>query len=242
MKHGLFLNPSRGDPQFFEPGPVGDIVSQMGTRQICLMFGFSGQSKVAEAEARPDSEKWYKYIRLLPLNQEWERYIAFMATNIGQDGFYMPTGRKQASMEFSTKWGKMGAGNGEDDDEDELFAVLKGAKFGKSQSGHASSSRTPGNIITGHSITPLALNHWDQIAVYDCTRFFQGKDSRKLNESFDLAKVRATCPLWKKEVPVGSFICVLHSPVKWMAAAKTDNPKLSLSLNLLAICIIVSRL
>ncbi|KAL6303705.1 hypothetical protein BKA93DRAFT_750259 [Sparassis latifolia] len=189
MKHGLFLNPSRGDPRFFEPGPVGDIVSQMGTRQICLMFGFSGRSKVAEAEARPDGEKWYKYIRLLPLNQEWERYIAFMAINIGQDGFYVPTGRKQASLEFSTKWGKMGAGNGEDDDEDGLFAVLKGAKFGKSQSGHASSSRTPGNIITGHSTTPLALNHWDQIAVYDCTRFFQSKDSRKLDESFDLAKL-----------------------------------------------------
>ncbi|KAJ2913796.1 hypothetical protein MD484_g6606, partial [Candolleomyces efflorescens] len=141
------------------------------------------------------------------LSAEWERFVGFICSVF--DILELDAQIWQEAIQFSTRpSGSYGSGNDKTQSSPSI-------KVRASRSGQGSSD-------------PYSLAASDEVPVYDCR-------SRIVDFNTDLDNL-SSFPLWRQEIPSGSFIVVAHT----VSVYKTGNGDWSLSLNVLWVMLVGS--
>ncbi|KAJ7171227.1 hypothetical protein C8R46DRAFT_1216805 [Mycena filopes] len=220
----LYINPSRVSPGIITMRPAGGVnqfrISVDNHGAVCVSSGMCTESHIIDPVASSGVPARYrKFICLMLHNQDWERWAAFMCHCFGYKVMHCAMTAK--AIQLGTRISPIGdsARAGEQlarRTNSSIFKYLDGPAAPSSSSGVSSSSAGKQAFGTSHSLK------------YDDTgTLVPVYDARNVEFDFnkDIASLAQKLPVWKEEIPVGSFIVAGYSTASFMGGAQGVNGK-----------------
>ncbi|KAJ7619245.1 hypothetical protein DFH06DRAFT_1342103 [Mycena polygramma] len=222
-RDGSFVNPARVDPRNITAIPTKNSGSSMrinidGRVAICVSPGVLSQSCITRVvETTGHQVRCHKYIYMLFHDQEWERWAAFMCLCFGHP--YMYANITAIALQFGTMLLlKNSAAYNDTPPSDSTWMatnMLSPSRPSETPIAHPSPTRT--KPVVEYNVK-YALKPDDTIPVYNAV----GRDFDFLTE---LPNMAAKLPLWRGEIPQGSFIVTGYTATTYQGSAAGMSDK-----------------